>query len=95
MFGFATFGRVYGAIICISGVVSFSQYALDALMQGPFHGNPTPINIVLAAAGFFVGTVLVLFVRTKGRQIRRRQLEEDAQAERERLIPEVEEGEEY
>lgn len=34
-------------------------------------------------------------VRSDQRQIRRRQLEEDAQAERERLIPEVEEGEEY
>jgi hypothetical protein len=91
VFGFATFGRVYGAIICISGVVSFSQYGLDALMQGPFDGDPTPNNIVLAAAGFVVGTALVVFVRIQGKRIMRRQLEEDAQAERERLIPGIEE----
>lgn len=91
MFGFATFGRVYGTIICLSGLVNFSQYGLDALTQGPFHGNPIPINAVLAGAGFVVGSVLVVFVQIKGKDKSEKRLEEAAEVERERLIPEEDE----
>lgn len=66
VFGFATFGRVYGTIICLSGLVNFSQYGIDSLTLDLLHGNPTPVNIVLATAGFLVGTVLVLFVLQQG-----------------------------
>lgn len=93
VFGFATFGRVYGTIICLSGLVNFSQYGLDTLTHGPFHGNPIPINVMIVGAGFIVGTALVMFVRIEGKHVRRRQLEEEAEAERERLIPEVVEDE--
>lgn len=89
VFGFATFGRVYGAIICISGVANFSQYGLDRLTHGPFGDDPTVINAVLTVSGFIVGVVFVLFVRIKSEGIRRRQLEEDAEDERERLMPEA------
>ncbi|KAK2759809.1 hypothetical protein FQN54_002543 [Arachnomyces sp. PD_36] len=88
VFGFATFGRVYGAIICISGMVNFSQYGLDQLTHGPFNNNPTPINASMTVAGFVVGLALVVFVGLKSRVVRRTQLEEDAEDERERLIPE-------
>lgn len=91
VFGFATFGRVYGAIICISGMIQFVQTGLDAVTQGPLKGNPTPINILLAALNFVAGTILVVFVQTKGRQMARKLSEEDALAERERLLPQVEE----
>lgn len=94
VFGFATFGRVYGAIICISGIVNFSQYGLDKLTHGPFHDNPTPINAIMTVAGFVVGLALVVFVRIKSKGVRRKQLEEDAEDERERLIPEEAQGEE-
>ncbi|KAH2307972.1 hypothetical protein KXV47_006746 [Aspergillus fumigatus] len=89
VFGFATFGRVYGTIICVSGLVNFSQYALDALTHGPFDGNPIPVNIFLAAAGFVVGTVLVLYVQIAGKHLKEKRLalERDEQQERERLIP--------
>ncbi|KAJ5219677.1 hypothetical protein N7468_008881 [Penicillium chermesinum] len=69
VFGFATFGRVYGTIICLSGLVNFSQYGLDALTHRTFHENPIPINATLATAGFLVGVVLVSFVAIKGRQM--------------------------
>lgn len=69
VFGFATFGRVYGTIICLSGLVNFSQYGLDALTHGPFHENPIPINATLAVAGFSVGVVLVTFVSIQGRRL--------------------------
>ncbi|EAW13423.1 putative MFS transporter [Aspergillus clavatus NRRL 1] len=89
VFGFATFGRVYGSIICISGLVNFSQYALDALTHGPFAGNPIPINIFLAAAGFVVGMGLVLYVYVASGRLRekREMLAEGEEEERERLIP--------
>lgn len=91
VFGFATFGRVYGTIICLSGLVNFSQYGLDALTHHTFDGNPIPINAFLASAGFVVGTVLVGFVTLASRRIR---LEEEAEdEERERLIVEEDEDE--
>ncbi|KAJ5691944.1 hypothetical protein N7462_001367 [Penicillium macrosclerotiorum] len=68
VFGFATFGRVYGTIICISGIVNFSQYGLDVLTHSVFSENPTPINIGLAIAGFIIGWVVVTFVALAGRQ---------------------------
>jgi hypothetical protein len=78
-------------IICLSGIVNFSQYGIDALTLGPFDGNPTPVNIVLAGAGFIVGSVLVAFVWQKGRALESKHLSEYEEAERERLIPEDEE----
>ncbi|KUJ19731.1 MFS transporter [Mollisia scopiformis] len=69
VFGLRTFGRVYGAIICLSGLVNFSQYGIDALTLEVFQGDPTPVNVVLAGAGFAVGTVLVVFVWQKGKQV--------------------------
>ncbi|KAL3441040.1 major facilitator superfamily domain-containing protein [Aspergillus insuetus] len=98
VFGFATFGRVYGMIICFSGLVNFSQYGLDALTHGPFDSNPIPINIFLAGAGFVVGFILVAFVATAGNRIRARQREDAEDEERRRLlIPEEseEEGGDY
>ncbi|KAL4875472.1 major facilitator superfamily domain-containing protein [Aspergillus karnatakaensis] len=92
VFGFATFGRVYGTIICFSGLVNFSQYGLDALTHGPFDSNPLPINIFLAAAGFVVGSILVAFVATAGHRLRAKMREEAEEGERERLIPEEDEG---
>ena len=67
VFGFKTFGQVYGAIICFSGLVNLSQYGIDSLTLEAFHGNPTPVNVVLAAAGFVVGSALVVFVWYKGK----------------------------
>lgn len=89
MFGFSTFGRVYGATICISGVANFAQYGLDKLTHGPLHDDPTVINAVMTVSGFVVGLTLVLYVRFKSEGVRRKQLEEDAEYERERLIPAV------
>ncbi|TVY82997.1 Protein FMP42 [Lachnellula suecica] len=86
VFGFATFGRVYGTIICLSGIVNFSQSGIDALTLGPLHGNPTPINVVLAAVGFVVGSVLVLFVWAKGGD------RHDVDPERMPLLPEEDES---
>ncbi|KAI2790796.1 hypothetical protein POX_c03645 [Penicillium oxalicum] len=94
VFGFATFGRVYGTIICLSGMVNFSQYWLDSLTHGPFDGNPVPINVGLVVAGFVVGVILVGYVTLAGRRF---QSEEGTDHERAPLLTveeEVDEGEE-
>lgn len=65
VFGFDTFGTVYGSIICISGLVNYFQSTLDKLTHTTFNMNPTPINAVLVAVTFVIGTVTVLFVKSQ------------------------------
>lgn len=87
VFGFTTFGRVYGTIICLSGLVNFSQYGLDALTHHTFHENPIPINAALAIAGFVVGIALVGFVTIEGRRMAAQDRLDD---EQDRLLEEDE-----
>lgn len=62
VFGFATFGRIYGMLTCISGIVNFSQSGIDALTHGPLHGDPTPINVAFAVFGSAIGLILTVYV---------------------------------
>jgi hypothetical protein len=78
VFGFATFGRVYGTIICFSGLVNLSQTGIDALTKGEFHGNPIPINIFLAGSAFLIGVALVTYVTVQVYRMRKKLDEEDA-----------------
>jgi hypothetical protein len=50
-------------------------------------GNPIPINGVLAVLSFIIGTILVVFVQVESRRWRA----EETEAERQRLLEEVEE----
>ena len=88
VFGFATFGRVYGMIICLSGLVNFVQSGLDALTHGPLHGDPTPINIAMAIAGTILGLILTAFVAIQTREYKEELKEESAPPERVPLIRE-------
>lgn len=65
MFGFATFGRIYGTIICVSGVGQFVQPALDTLTHGPLHNNPIPVNLCFAISGSVISAALTFFVYAK------------------------------
>lgn len=78
VFGFATFGRVYGTIICFSGLINLSQTGIDALTKRTFNGNPVPINAFLAGFTFLIGTSLVIFVSVQVYRMRRKLDEEDA-----------------
>ncbi|KAJ5895631.1 Protein FMP42 [Penicillium taxi] len=62
VFGFQTFGKVYGLIICLAGVGNFAQAGLDALTLKAFEGNPVPVNVALTLLVGLVGSVLVGFV---------------------------------
>lgn len=81
VFGFATFGRVYGTIICFSGLVNLFQPAIDAMSHDVFHNNPTPVNAFLAGLAFVIGTVLVVYVRVQGRKVMKEHAIEDAETE--------------
>ena len=79
-------------IICLSGIVNFSQYGIDALTLTVFNGNPRPVNIFLTVVGFFVGLVLVTFVYHRVKVLEREKHNDEVDYERERLIPEEDEG---
>ncbi|KAK2602876.1 hypothetical protein N8I77_009378 [Diaporthe amygdali] len=68
VFGFSTFGRIYGSITAISGVGQFIQPALDALTHGPLQDNPVPINLFFAMAGSVISAALTFFVYVKTRE---------------------------
>lgn len=87
VFGFATFGRIYGAILCASGLINFAQLGFDALVHGPLQGNPTPVNIVLSTAGAVVSVSLTAFIAVKGHTVVIRNASAlEAAGERQRLL---------
>ncbi|KFA56188.1 hypothetical protein S40293_00106 [Stachybotrys chartarum IBT 40293] len=86
VFGFATFGRIYGTLTCISGLVTLCQSGLDALTHGPLEGDPTPINITLGVAGTVVGLALTAFVTVRGHVFVQERQELDADQTRQSLL---------
>ena len=93
VFGFVTFGKVYGLIICLAGLGNFSQAGLDALTHKTFDNDPIPVNVLLLSVAFVVGVVLVGFVWRKSYSMGRQKLEEEAEEATEVLMPEANEEE--
>ena len=87
VFGFHTFGKVYGLIICLAGLLNFSQSALDALMHKQFKGDPVLVNILLLLVALLVGLILVGYVYRKSRSMARENLEEEAEEATENFFP--------
>lgn len=87
VFGFRTFGTVYGTIICLAGLFNFSQSGFDALLHKVFHGNPVPINLILLVTCFVLGSSLCIFIAAKAYQIRRERLEYEAEDASETVMP--------
>ncbi|KAH8884443.1 MFS general substrate transporter [Thozetella sp. PMI_491] len=79
VFGFRTFGTVYGTIICLSGLFNFSQSGLDFLFHKTFHGNPVPVNVILFSLGLAIGLVMVGFVGLKVRALKQKHLQHESQ----------------
>ncbi|KAH7035213.1 major facilitator superfamily domain-containing protein [Microdochium trichocladiopsis] len=70
VFGFRTFGTVYGTIICLAGVLNFSQSLLDYMFRVTFGGNPVPVNLILLVTGLVIGLLLVAYVWVQARLLR-------------------------
>jgi hypothetical protein len=77
VFGLATFGTIYGTIICVSGVFTFAQSALQAVTHEAFADNPTPVNLTLTALVLVFGAVLVTYVAVAGKKVLEEILEEE------------------
>lgn len=87
VFGFETFGTVYGAIICFSGICNLLQLAMDHATHETFGMNPTPINAILTGLTAVFGLILIQYVRSSELALRRNNLELEAQKASTRSIP--------
>jgi MFS family permease len=87
VFGFQTFGKVYGLIICLAGLFNFLQSPLDAATHVVFHLDPVPVNAILTGLALLVGTSLVVFVSVRSGNMQRDMLEDEAEGAEERLMP--------
>lgn len=87
VFGFQTFGQVYGAIICLAGLFNFAQAGLDTLTHKTFNNSPIPVNVILLCVAFTVGAALVGYVWRKSLTLQKDKIREEAEAAEERLIP--------
>lgn len=83
---------MYGLIICLAGVLNFSQSALDAATHKVFKNDPIPINVILLGLALLIGLALVGFVYSRSHKIMRENIEEEAEEARERLMPGVSVG---
>ncbi|KAM5472882.1 hypothetical protein MauCBS54593_002595 [Microsporum audouinii] len=62
IFGFQTFGKVYGLIIFAASMGSFLQAPLEMITLKEFGGDPVPVNMLLTAGTILAGGALTLFV---------------------------------
>ncbi|SCV05880.1 LANO_0H17216g1_1 [Lachancea nothofagi CBS 11611] len=62
VFGFDTFGTVYGLLMCLSGIFNLGQSVLDRSTHTTFNMNPTPINSILVAVTAVTSTTLIVYV---------------------------------
>lgn len=65
VFGFTTFGTIYGSIICISGLFNFVQTALDHMTHVTFQMNPIPVNSFLTGLTALIGGALLVFIKAQ------------------------------
>lgn len=95
VFGFQTFGKVYGLIICFAGILNFSQSLLDTMTHKVFHRDPLPVNLLLLGVALVVGGALVGFVWRKSQTMKRNMLEDETEGARETLMPTANGSNEY
>ncbi|KAK9240794.1 major facilitator superfamily domain-containing protein [Lipomyces kononenkoae] len=79
VFGFETFGKVYGLIATISGVFNFAQSAFDHLTHEVLGRDPRPVNIGLLILSTSIGSLWVWYVASQTKKIKRSALEAEAQ----------------
>ncbi|KAI5780092.1 major facilitator superfamily domain-containing protein [Geopyxis carbonaria] len=78
VFGVATFGKVYGAVICAAGLIGLGQAGLDRATHEVWGGDPRMVNAGLMGAALVVGIGLVGYVARQGKAVRRKKLGQEA-----------------
>lgn len=79
VFGYHTFGTVYGAIICFSGMMNLLQTMLDNATHFTFKSNPNPINTLLVALTVVFGISMLVFIKSQKKKIYRELIIEEAE----------------
>lgn len=87
VFGYHTFGKVYGLIICMAGLLNFSQAGLDALTHKTFRRDPLPVNLILLFLVLFVGIALVGYVFWKSKDLERERLKKKTEETTDIIMP--------
>ncbi|QPG74534.1 hypothetical protein FOA43_001864 [Brettanomyces nanus] len=80
VFGFETFGTVYGTIICFSGICNLLQSYLDKLTHFSFHMDPNPVNGLLLGLTILFGGSMLGYVKGQERKIKRQAIISEALA---------------
>ncbi|CAN6673748.1 hypothetical protein TRVA0_049S00584 [Trichomonascus vanleenenianus] len=78
VFGFDTFGIVYGLVLCLSGLGNFFMVYFDFITLRFFHRSPLPVTIMLTALTGVIGVSFLLYIWNQTNNIRRKQLEDEA-----------------
>lgn len=63
VFGFDTFGTVYGLLTCLCGVFTLTQSLLDKWTHTTFQMNPTPVNTILLLITILSSISLIGFIK--------------------------------
>jgi len=92
VFGYHTFGKVYGLIICMAGLLNFSQAGLDAFTHKTFRRDPLPVNLILLFLALFVGIALVGYVFWKSKNLERERFKEEAEETTDTVMPGATDG---
>lgn len=87
VFGFETFGTVYGTIICFSGICNILQQVMDKITHTTFHLNPIPINTLLTSLTVLFAGLILGYVMSQEKAMKRQNLELEAQEASVRSIP--------
>lgn len=78
IFGFNTFGQVYGLMMCTAGLINYTQTYLDLFTKTFYKSNPTPINMMLISLTVIFGSWLILYMKSQEKSIERKSLENEA-----------------
>lgn len=87
VFGFETFGTVYGLMMFTSGLINYFAVYLDRLTKAMFQGNPGPVNWGLIVATCCSGAALLVYIEAQRKENCKLRLQEEAEEAEEVQIP--------
>jgi len=70
VFGFKTFGTVYGLANTLAGLFGLILRPIDVLLKSKLHGDYTPVNLVLFVGGLVANLMLSWRIWSETRSVR-------------------------